>query len=196
MRGNPRRMTRRRLVLLSVLAVTLLTLVSMTASMAQPETAVTLRVVGPANPVPAGQQFSVQVRVEGASNLGAFEFQYVFNSNIASTTVNDIQLASFLGSTGRSTGQLRLASAPTAPHQPLYGAYSYGSASGPSGNGQLATITMRATRPGTTALTVQDVQVTNVSGTPVQATVVAGSVQVVASTNNRFMYLPVLMHNQ
>lgn len=196
MRGNPRRMTRRRLVLLSVLAVTLLTLVSMTASMAQPETAVTLRVVGPANPVPAGQQFNVQVRIEGASNLGAFEFQYVFNSGVVSTTANDIQLGSFLGSTGRTTGQLRLASAPMAPHQPLYGAYSYGSAGGPSGNGQLATITMHAIRSGTSALTVQDVQVTSINGTPVQVTVVAGSVQVQASANNRFMYLPVLMHNQ
>jgi len=161
--------------------------------MAYPETAVTLRVIGPSAPVQAGQQFNVEVRVEGASNLGALEFQYVFNSLVASATADNIRLGSFLGSTGRTTGELRLAAAPSAPHQPLYGAYSYGSAAGPNGAGQLVTITMSAVSAGTSVLNLQDVQVTSINGTPIQATIAPGAVQVVGASNIRRLYLPTMM---
>ena len=116
------------------------------------------RVVGPSNPVRVGDQFAVTIQVEGAANLGAFEFEFGANPSIASTTVADIHLGEILGSTGRTTGELRLASSPTAPGRPLYAAYSYGAPAGPSGNGQLATITMLATGQGTSSLDLVQAQ--------------------------------------
>ena len=152
--------------------------------------AVLLRVVGPASPVRVGDQFTVTIQVEGVANLGAFEFEFGANPLIASTTVADIHLGAFLGSTGRTTGELRLASSPSTPGRPLYAAYSYGAPAGPSGNGQVATITMLATGPGTSSLDLGQLKVTDVSGVEVTATSISGAVQVLGNT--RPLYLPLI----
>ena len=99
-----------------------------------------------------GDQFTVTIQVDGATNLGAFEFEFGANPAVAGATAADIHLGTFLGSTGRTTGELRLASSPPTPGRPLYGAYSYGAQPGPSGNGLLATVTMLATGPGVSSL--------------------------------------------
>ena len=153
-------------------------------------TAVLARVVGPSGPVQVGAQFVVTIQIEGATNLGAFEFEFGANPAIATTTVADIHLGTFLGSTGRTTGELRLASSPSAPVRPLYAAYSYGTPAGPSGNGPLVTIVMQATGPGTSSLDVVQLKVTDVSGVEVPATSISGSVQVQGST--RPLYLPLI----
>ena len=127
-----------------------------------------------ASPVQVGDQFVVTIQIEGATNLGAFEFEFGANPAIATTTVADIHLGTFLGSTGRTTGELRLASSPSAPVRPLFAAYSYGAQAGPSGNGQLATIVMQATGPGTSSLDVVQLKVTDVSGVEVPATSISG----------------------
>ena len=172
--------------------VTVLFSLAMTATQghAAAPAAVLVRVVGPANPVRVVDQFAVIIQVEGAANLGAFEFEYGANPLIASTTVADIQLGEILGSTGRTTGELRLASSPTAPGHPLYAAYSYGAAAGPSGNGQLATVTMLATGQGTSSLDLTGLKVTDVSGVEVSASSISGVVQVQGST--RPLYLPLI----
>ena len=152
--------------------------------------AVLARVIGPSSPVQVGDQFVVTVQIEGATNLGAFEFEFGANPAIATTTVADIHLGTFLGSTGRTTGELRLASSPSAPARPLFGAYSYGAQTGPSGTGQLATIVMQATGPGTSSLDVVQLKVTDVSGVEVPATSISSAVQVQGST--RPLYLPLI----
>ena len=178
------------LLLAALVTVSVFLAVTATQGHAAAPAAVLVRVVGPANPVRVGDQFAVTIQVEGAANLGAFEFEFGANPVIASTTVADIHLGSVLGSTGRTTGELRLASSPSAPGRPLYAAYSYGAPAGPSGNGQLATITMLATGPGTSSLDLRQLKVTDVSGVEVTATSISGAVQVQGST--RPLYLPLI----
>jgi hypothetical protein len=156
---------------------------------AQP--AATVRVIGPTTAVPAGQLFLVTITVENIQNLGAFEFEYNFNPTTVSAAVNNIQLGSMLGSTGRTAGELRMASAPGRPGVPLFGAYSYGTANGPNGSGVLATVAMTALSPGTSQLSLSGLKVTNAAGSEQLATAVAGSVTVVAAP--RPIYLPLLL---
>lgn len=158
------------------------------------QTPAMVRVLGPNSPVAVGQTFAVTVVVENVQNLGAFEFEVNFNPAVASTTVDAIQLGAMLGSTGRTTGVLRLASSPTRPGAPLFGAYSYGAPAGPNGSGVLATFTMSATAPGFSQLSLSGLKVTNVLGNELQATTIAGSVTV-GSTTQRPIYLPLLRRN-
>ena len=81
------------------------------------------------DPVRVGDQFAVTIQIEGAANLGAFEFEFGADPSIASTTVADIHPGRISWEArARTTGELRLASSPTAPGAPLYAAYSYGAA--------------------------------------------------------------------
>ncbi len=153
---------------------------------------VAVRVQGPASPVVAGQPFVVTLLAENAANLGAFEFEYNFTPAVAAATVNNIQLGPFLGSTGRTTGELRLASAPGRPGVPLYGAYSYGTAGGPSGNGVLATVTMTAVAPGASQLSLTQLKMTTITGDEIASISTAGSVTVIGP---RLIYMPLLRRN-
>jgi len=155
---------------------------------------VTVRVLGPSAPVPTGQAFIVTVAIENAQNLGAFEFEYNFNPAVASATVDNIQLSSLLGSTGRTTGSLRLASAPGQSGVPLFGAYSYGTASGPNGSGILATVTMNAVAAGTSELSLSGLKVTDVTGEEMTVVSTSGSVTVGGSLP-RSIYMPLLRRN-
>ena len=178
-----------------VLAVLLLTLLwAALYGRGAAQVPVMLRVLGPTTPVPAGQAFIVTVAIENVQNLGAFEFEYNFNPAVASATVDHIQLSSLLGSTGRTTGSLRLASAPGRPGVPLFGAYSYGTASGPNGSGILATITMTAVSPGTSQISLSGLRVTNVAGQEMLAAATAGSVTVGGPPPNS-IYMPLLRRN-
>lgn len=177
----------RRWVLAALLLALLWTAIS---SRSDAQSAATVRVVGPTATVPVGQPFVVTIAIENAANLGAFEFAYQFDPAVATATANDIQLGSLLGSSGRTTGQLRLASAPGLPGTPLFGAYSYGTGAGPNGNGVLATVAMAAAAPGVSQLRLTGLKVTNAQGVEYVVSSVDGSVTVVAAT--RLIYLPLL----
>ncbi len=151
---------------------------------------VTVRVVGPTAAIPVGQPFVVTIAIDNAQNLGAFEFEYNYSDAVAGATVNNIQLGGLLGSGGRTTGELRLASAPGRPGVPLYGAYSYGATTGPNGNGILATVTMTAIAPGVSPLSLTGLKVTDVTGHERAVTTTAGSVTVAGTA--RQIYLPLL----
>jgi hypothetical protein len=176
------------------LALVLLTLaLSLLNGRSDAQPSAVVRVLGPSVAVPAGRIFTVTVSIENAQDLGAFEFGFDSTPTIASATVDDIQLAGMLGSTGRTTGALRLASAPDRPGVPLFGAYSYGAASGPNGSGVLATVTMTAISPGTSQLSLSGLKVTNAAGYEVLSSATAGSVTVVAGS--RTIYLPLLLRS-
>lgn len=165
------------------------------ASQAAPATPITLTVIGPALPVPAGQTFLVTIRAGQAANLGAFEFGVSFNQGVLSTDPDWMALTPFLGSTGRSTGELRLEN-PANLTQPVFGAYSYGSVSGPAGNGDLATIQFRAAGPGVSSIALTQVQVTDADANVVPVTVVPGNVTVAQSTSLRRLFLPMLLRRR
>jgi hypothetical protein len=185
--GSNERPRRGRLVLAALLLTLMWTAIS---SRGDAQSAATVRVVGPTATVPVGQPFVVTIAIENAANLGAFEFAYQFDPAVATATANDIQLGSLLGSSGRTTGQLRLASAPGQPGTPLYGAYSYGAGAGPNGNGVLATVAMTAAGPGVSQLRLTGLKVTNAQGDEYSVSSTAGSVTV--GNAARLIYLPLL----
>ena len=164
-----------------------------TQGQASAPAAAVVRVLGPTSPVRVGESFVVSLRIEGASDLGAFEFDFGSNPSVATAAASEFHLGSFLGSTGRTTGELRMASAPAAPGRPLYAAYSYGLPTGPMGTGQIATVTMQATGAGVTPLSLGNLKVTDISGTELPATSVSGAVEVRAGT--RPLYLPLIRSN-
>ncbi|MEI2692787.1 MAG: cohesin domain-containing protein [Anaerolineae bacterium] len=176
-----------RLVLAALLLALMWTAIS---SRGDAQSAATVRVLGPAAAIPVGQSFVVTIAIENAQDLGAFEFEYSFSPTVATTIVNNIHLGSMLGSSGRTTGELRLASAPGQPGTPLFGAYSYGAGAGPNGNGVLATVTMTAAGPGVSPLTLAGLKVTNARGDEYPVTSIAGSVTVTNAP--RLIYLPLL----
>ena len=163
-----------------------------TAGQAAPAVPVVLTVVGPSQPVPAGQDFLVTIRVSQATDLGAFEFGVDFAQGVLSTHPDWMALTPFLGSTGRSTGELRITNPPNLM-DPVFGAYSYGSGSGPAGNGELATIQFHAAAPGTSEIELTQPQVTDTNANVQQVTIVAGSVTVAPSSSIRQLFLPMLL---
>ncbi len=176
-----------------LLAVSLLVAAwAMSNDRSEAQQSIAVRVQGPATPVVVGQPFVVTLLAENVQNLGAFEFEYRFAPAIVSGTVNNIQLAPFLGSTGRTTGALRLASAPGQPGVPLFGAYSYGAANGPGGNAVLATVSMTAVAPGVSPLSVTGLKMTTITGDEIAAISTASSVTVISQ---RMIYMPLLRRN-
>jgi hypothetical protein len=87
-----------------------------------------------------GYDFTVDVVIEDAVDLGAFEFELTYDSTCIEAT--DVDLGPFLGSTGRSVYETGPA---FGTGSVTYGAYSLGATPpGPDGDGVLATITFRA----------------------------------------------------
>lgn len=155
-----------------------------------------VRVQGPPTPVAPGQPFVVDIVIENAANLGAFEFVVNFDPAIVSASAENIQLGSLLGSTGRTASALRMNSAPNQPDMPIFGAYSYGATSGPNGNGVLATVVMTALSAGTSQLSVSELIITDVTGDTQQYSVFAGSVivgELPPGTNS--LYLPLVQRS-
>lgn len=168
-------------------------LVAATSGLARPTTPVTLYVQGPSRPVVTGGPFTVYVYAENADNLGSFEFDYVFNATVATTTADDIHLADFLGSTGRNTGELRRDPDPPDPNRVIYAAYSYGFEAGPTGSGLLVTVTMTATQAGTSTLALENLQVTDINGTLVASAMQPDTVTVTDQPSFP-VYLPVMLN--
>ena len=111
--------------------------------------------------VDPGETFTVTVMIEDASDLGAFEFELTYDSTCV-VTATDATLGPFLGSTGRSVGEV----GPTfGIGSVTYAAYSYGADPGPDGAGVLATITFEAGMTKcSSALHLQNVTVTDTDG--------------------------------
>jgi hypothetical protein len=120
--------------------------------------------------------YTMAIAVENAVDLGGFEFDLTFDP--ALLQVDDVGLGNFLGSTGRVTGELGPAidnNVGTA----TYGAFSFGSQSGPSGAGTLAVVTFTTfITPGTSALNVQNVQLSNTNAQTLPLDVISGSVTI------------------
>ena len=106
--------------------------------------------------VDLNEPFVVQVVIEEANDLGAFQFNLTYDPSIVQVT--EVVWGDFLESTGNSA-------VPVGPivnneeGKVTFGAFSLVSAAGPSGTGVLATITCIAQGEGSTALGLQEVQV-------------------------------------
>lgn len=122
--------------------------------------------------------FVIQVVIEEANNLGAFQFNLVYEPSIVQVT--KAALGAFLESTGNSAVTMG-PEVNNADGRVSFGAVSFGSAAGPSGTGVLATITCIAQGEGSTALELQKVQVLDTAANP-QLVTAEGSQVVVRDT--------------
>ncbi len=128
--------------------------------------------------VQTGQEFNVLVKVEGANNLGGFQFDLIFPS--AMLEARTVKLESFLTSTGRTP-------IPLGPKidntngRVTFGAATAGNAPGASGNGVLLRVSFRALTSGTGAMNIAKYQVLDAQGKTVVATVRGSRVQVEGS---------------
>ncbi|MBC7233440.1 MAG: hypothetical protein H5T68_09415 [Chloroflexi bacterium] len=108
--------------------------------------AITLTVQPQSQIVSVGQTFTVGVHISNAADLGAFEFTLAYSPTVVQVVT--ATLGPFLGSTGRTVtplGPVINAEAGAI----TYGAYSLGSTpAGPTGNGLLAILTLRALAEG------------------------------------------------
>ena len=87
--------------------------------------------------VDLNEVFVVQVTIEEANNLGAFQFKLVYDPSIVQVT--DFALGDFLESTGNSVVPIQ-PEVNTTEGEVTIGAFSFGEAQGPSGTGILAAI--------------------------------------------------------
>jgi hypothetical protein len=131
----------------------------------------------PSQVAETGAQFTADIVVDKVAYLGAYEFTLTFDPTVISFV--GVANGAFLGSTGRSTNCL----GPFLEAGSVrYGCVTLGSEpSGPSGTGLLARVTFSAQVPGTSALDLTNVILTDISGTPLphldadgQVTVIAG----------------------
>lgn len=181
-----------------VLLPTLVLVASLLASgvsHATPMIPTTLTVVGPSAPVALGQRYSAEVLIDGADNLGSFEFRLVFDPTVTSTSVEEVRLAGFLGNTGRDLGELRLASPSAGGTGLTYGAYSFGMPAGASGSGLLASVELTAIAAGESSLELEDVVITDVAGNQQDVETTGGRVRVVDEEPppSQTLFLPVLL---
>jgi len=130
--------------------------------------------VEPANRnVGQGAVFTVAVSIQGAQDLGAFQFDLGFDPAIVQ--VNGAALAPFLGSTGRNTAIVG-PNIDNGSGLVRFGAFSYGSQPGPVGDGDLAMITMTAPASGNTLLDLRNVHLSDTTANAQVATVEDGTV--------------------
>jgi len=125
--------------------------------------------------VDLNETFVVQVVIEEAANLGAFQFDLTYTPSIVQ--VQEVVVGDFLESTEQSV-------VPVGPDmnnaegRTAFGAASFGSGPGPSGAGVLATVTCIARGGGSTVLELQEVQVLDTTLSVLPITVEDGRVVV------------------
>jgi hypothetical protein len=127
--------------------------------------------------VAPGHSFAVNVMVDGAVDLGAFQFEVIYDPAVV--TVTQIELEPFLESTGR-TAQSIGPDIDNGAGEAAFGAFSFGAAAGPEGTGGLATVTFTVVGSGTTALNLQDVLLTDTKANAQYPSVKGGTVTVAA----------------
>lgn len=166
--------------LLLLVAGALLLRIDNTPVAAQTATATVVRIAPVSQSVPAGNNVSLDVVVDNATDLGAYQFELSFAPSVLSfVSVLD---GPFLGSTGRTVqcfppsidapaGIVRFACA-------TFGA----SPPGPGGSGVLAQLTFSTTCDGTSPLTLDSVSLSTPLGAGMAAQAQGGSAAVTGGT--------------
>jgi subtilisin family serine protease len=128
---------------------------------ARPATVANLR-LDPAHPgVEAGGSFTVAVRLDGAVDLGGFEFEVRYDPNVVS--VERVAMGDLLGSSGREVYSLG-PQIDEGAGRLFFGGFSVGNAPGASQGGTLAEITFRAQRVGDPGLELAGAQLISAGG--------------------------------
>jgi len=126
---------------------------------------------------PSAGAFTLDVRLQNVVDLGGFQFAFNFDPGIV--RVQSLALGSLVTGAGR-------AFTPLGPQidnvagSASFGAFSYGSGSGRSGTGPIATITFTPVAMGTSALRFGNVQLTTTGGVAIPTMLENGSIVVQA----------------
>jgi len=139
----------------------------------------TVRIEPASKSVQPGQAFTVSVMVDGAVDLGAFQFEMRYDPAVV--TASNVGLGLFLGSTGR-TAQAIGSDVDNVAGLVKSAAFSFGDRAGPQGTGVLAVITLTAVGSGRSTLSLQNVLVTDTMANVLPASVRGGTVVVAAPT--------------
>jgi len=141
-------------------------LITISASAVAPDPRVTIEPAHSA--VSLGETFAIEVMIEGARDLGAFQFELAYDPSIVQ--VKEVTVGDFLESTGRSVVPLG-PQVDNVAGKVAFGAISFGTGPGPDRRGTLAVVTLMARGEGGTALDLRDVQVLDTGGSPQPVTV-------------------------
>ena len=125
--------------------------------------------------VSLNETFSIQVVIEGGDDVVAFQLELSYDPSILQVT--ESTEGDFLGSTGRSVMPVGL-KVDNEQGKVIFGAVSFGEATGPSGMGVLASITCVAQGEGCSLLQLLDIQVLDSQAQAQPVTVENGQVQV------------------
>jgi hypothetical protein len=140
----------------------------------------TMRIAPPMVDANAGADFSIDVAIVDAVDLGAFEFSLLYDPSCVGAV--SVDLGPFLGSTGRTAVPV----GPTFDAESVtFGAYSFGSPTGPNGEGVLATVHFTAGASECSSLLhLQNAALTDTAGNPRTPTLQDGYVNVIAGCNS------------
>lgn len=129
-----------------------------------------------------GEIFRSYVMIDDAQDLGGFQFVIDYDPAIVEVPkiVNPMILGDFLDSTGRTPGEVRNEIDPVTGII-TYVVFTTGSQPGPSGDGVLAFVDLRARALGTSSLDLGEVEVTDTGGGPQSISVEDGLVVVASS---------------
>jgi hypothetical protein len=143
--------------------------------------------------VAPGALVDLEVRVENALDLAAFQFTIGFPPTVA---FEGVDLGPFLGSTGRAT---RSFPPLVEPGQMTFVAVSSGAGPGPTGDGVLAVVHLRVSTTGGQTISLDNVLLTNIGNDERERAETTGAVIEVGPTATptrepgQTAYLPVLM---
>jgi len=148
----------------------------------------TVRLAPADSTVATGSTFTVTVMIDGAVDLGAFQFDLRYSPG--SVQVEAITLGGFLASTGRAAAS----AGPKIENGTgfaSFAGFSFGTQPGPNGSGALALVRLRAVGTGTSPLDLDKVQVLDTQVNPQVPTVEDGSIMVEGGEHK--IYLPLVL---
>jgi hypothetical protein len=134
-----------------------------------------VRLEVPSGPIGAdAAPFTVQVLVEDVTNLGAFQFDLLYEPSVVGLT--NVDMGPFLGSSGRRVQCLDPKMAPGSVH---FVCVSLGATpAGPDGSGVIATLTFDPAADGSSFLRFGDTVLAGPDGQPIPATTEDGSITI------------------
>jgi len=137
--------------------------------------------------VGAGDFFTVSVVIEDAADLGGFQFDLIYDPDMFQV-VEDPTLGDFLGSTGRQVGSYTI-TRDNVDGLLEFAAWSTGASPGPSGDGVLAEILVKAEWVGEGTLQLEEAKWTDTQANPQVPFAQGADVTVEGS----YMYLPLVV---
>jgi len=128
--------------------------------------------------VALGETFTVDIIIQNVTNLGAFQFDVVYTTDIVHAEASEMGI--FLGSTGRTVIPVGPEIDNASPTGKLtYGGATFGASAGPNGSGVLTKLSFIAQNSGNTVLELQNVQASDINGQPLSVqSIVSGQVTV------------------